>query len=117
MNLKEKEVEAEALGRQVKLLNDQIKRLSGENESIYNDLREGQEQIRLSSNEIHRLKIETDEHKQTIEMIKKKQNEVKSSEYEAKIANLTNQIDQLQTSLDKKTSENNNLSRKLHEID
>lgn len=40
--LREGEIEAEGLARQVKQLNDQLKRISGENESLYNEVQTGQ---------------------------------------------------------------------------
>lgn len=54
--LKEGEIEAEALARQVKSLNDQLRRVSGEKDGIFQELREGQEQLRLSNNQIGKLR-------------------------------------------------------------
>ena len=46
------------MAHQVRQLSDQMKRLTGENESLYGDVREGQEKLRLSSNQISKLKGE-----------------------------------------------------------
>ncbi len=55
------------MSRQVKQLNDQIKRVTGENENLYNEVRTGQEQLRLSNTQNSKLKIEIDEYKLSIE--------------------------------------------------
>lgn len=65
--LREGEAEAEALARQVKTLNDQVRRISGEKEGIFNELREGQEQLRLSSTQITKLRGENEEYRNSIE--------------------------------------------------
>jgi len=49
-------------------------------------LREGQEQLRLSNNQISKLRGETEEYRLTIDDFKKKSQDVKISEYESKIA-------------------------------
>ncbi len=76
-NLKEGEIEAEAMARQVKSLNDQIRRITGEKEGIFQELREGQEQLRLSNNQINKLRGEAEEYRISIEDFKKKNQEGK----------------------------------------
>lgn len=51
-------MEMDQLSYQVKNLNDQIKRMSGENEGLYSEVREGQEKIRLSNNQTSKMVME-----------------------------------------------------------
>lgn len=93
--LREGEVEAEGLARQVKQLSDQIKRVTGENESLYNEVRNGQEQLRLSSTQINKMKIEIDEYQLSMDEMKRKTQDVSSAkinEYENKIALFSQEI-------------------------
>ena len=77
------------MAHQVRQLSDQMKRLTGENEGLYGDVREGQEKLRLSSNQISKLKGEVEDYRMSMEDLKRKSqdaNNSKVSEYEAKIA-------------------------------
>ena len=93
------------MSRQVKQLNDQIKRVTGENENLYNEVRTGQEQLRLSNTQNSKLKIEIDEYKLSIEQLNRKTQNVstaKISEYESKIALFSQEIERLNSMLQKK---------------
>ena len=48
-------VEVESLSQQLRGMNDHVKRLKGENEGLFGEVRDGQEKLRLSSNQISKL--------------------------------------------------------------
>ncbi len=79
-------MQADNLARQVKTLNDTIRKITVQKEGIFNELRDGQEQLRLSNNQINKLRGETEQYRLTIEDFKRKSQDVKISEYESKIA-------------------------------
>ncbi len=79
-------MQADNLARQVKTLNDTIRKITIQKEGIFNELRDGQEQLRLSNNQINKLRGETEQYRLTIEDFKRKSQDVKISEYESKIA-------------------------------
>ena len=115
--LRDGEVEAEALARQVKTLNDQVRRISGEKESIFNELREGQEQLRLSNTQVTKLRGENEEYRISIEEIKRRGQEGKIADYEGKIAMFSQEIERLNSVIEKKNTEMGSLTRRLQEID
>ena len=45
----------ESLSTQVKLLNDKIRKITGENENLYGEVRDGQEKLRLSNNQVSKM--------------------------------------------------------------
>jgi len=44
------------MSRQIKSLTDQLRRITGEKDGLFEEVRSGQEQIRLSNNQIGKLK-------------------------------------------------------------
>lgn len=54
------------MSRQLKSLSDQLRRVSGEKDGLFEELRTGQEQIRLSNNQIGKLKGEIEDYKLTL---------------------------------------------------
>lgn len=90
--LREGEAEAETLARQVKSLNDQVRRISGEKEGLFQELREGQEQLRLSNTQVAKLRAENDDYRTSLEEVKRRGQEGKIADYEAKIALFSQEI-------------------------
>lgn len=87
--LKEIEVEAEGMSRQLKSLSEQLRKVTGEKEGLFEEVQKGQEQIRLSNNQINKLRGETEDYRLTLEEVRRKSQDVtttKISEYESKIA-------------------------------
>ena len=117
---KEGEVEAENMAQQVRQLSVQMKRITGENEGLYSEVSQGQEQIRLSNNQISKLKTEVDTYRSSMDDMKRKTMDVsssKNSEYEAKIAMFSQEIERLNVIVEKKNNEVSQLNKKLHDID
>lgn len=93
------------------------------------EVREGQEKLRLSSNQISKLTSEVDNIRGELNRYTNENTDLKRRttetgeiqkrlvEYENKIALFSQEIERLTSQLDKKTQENTNLNRKLHEID
>lgn len=67
------------MAHQVRQLSDQMKRLTGENEGLYGDVREGQEKLRLSSNQISKLKGEVEDYRMSMEDLKRKSQDANNS--------------------------------------
>ncbi len=71
-NLSQNTLQTDAVKRQLKSATDQYKKLTGENENLYAEIREGQEQLRLSANKLSRLQGELDRNTSDNEELRRK---------------------------------------------
>ena len=108
-SLSENTVEIDSLNRQVRTLNDQIKRLTGENEGLFNEVRDGQEKVRLSNNQISKMAAELDTIRIQNEDLSRKtlvvgETSSKLIEYENKNAQMAQEIERLTAIIEKKNN-------------
>lgn len=97
-------------------MNDQLKRLTNENEGLYGEVREGQEKLRLSNSQTSKMVMELENlrnqmmhYSQENEELKRRNMDSgelakKLNEYENKIALLSQEVERLTIQLDKKTN-------------
>ena len=99
-SLNEQTGEMDNLSRQVKNLSDQLRRVAGENEGLYNEVRDSQEKLRLSATEANKLRTELSDFKMSSDEMQRKlmqlnESSKKNAEYENKIAMFSQEIERL----------------------
>ena len=97
-----------------------LQKLLGENQALGNEVREAQENLRLSAGTMSKLQNELKVVCHDNEELKRKLDEIggkRVPEYENRIAILSQEIERLNGVLEKKNVELGNLNKKLHEID
>jgi len=106
-------------------MNDKISRLTSEKDSLVGEVREGQEKLRLSSNQTQKLLSEINDFKYKLtqfttenEQLRKKLQETgdlnrKLAEYERRIEQLSGELRSEATKKEQATRENTTLSQRL----
>lgn len=96
-------------------LQNKLKNLGGENQSLADQVREGQEKLRLSANQVNTLIREIEEFKRKVSTYEELERKFRSSEND--INALSREIERLNMILETRTKENMALSRKAQEAD
>lgn len=117
-NLQAKNIEGQNSSRQLKNLNDQLRKILDENKDLHEELREGQEKLRISNAQQQKLIQELNDHKQRITG-----SEQQTDDFKRKIQGLLKQTEALddevrkgQEGLRLSTSQNAKLLQELNEL-
>jgi uncharacterized small protein (DUF1192 family) len=99
-----------------------LSKVSSENKFLAEENMRAQEGLRLSTNQISKLVSDVNEVKHENENLRRRLQETgpihqKVTEYENKVAMLSQEVERLTSLLHAKSSENNMLSTKLHDLD